>query len=211
MDTRVDQVLDMLALPEIPPRGRERLIGVAMRLFYAHGINAVGLDRVIDGAGISKTAFYKHFESKDDLVVATLEARDAWDMGAWRDAVRVMAGDEPRAQLLGLVDVLDVLFNDPCFMGCQFINAAAEFPDPRDPVHQAAAAHKRAARDLVRDLARAAGAEDPELFADTYTLLFEGTLVLRQVHDRDDAARVARPVLERLIDAHCAGSRNRGR
>lgn len=206
MDDRAVRALALLALPEVPPRGRGRLIGVAMRLFYEHGINAVGLDRVIDEAGISKTAFYKHFDCKDDLVVAALEARDHWEMNAWRDAVRAMAGEEPRAQLIGLVDVLDVLFNDPCFNGCQFINAAAEFPNPGDPIHQAAASHKRAARDFVRDLAQGAGAADPELFADRYTLLFEGTLVLRQVHDRDDAARVVRPVIERLIETECGSS-----
>jgi AcrR family transcriptional regulator len=202
MDDRARRTLDLLRLPDVAPRGRDRLIGVAMHLFYQYGINPVSLDRVIDEAGISKTAFYKHFESKDDLVVAALKARDEWEMTAWREAARVMAGDEPRAQLLGLVDILDLLFNDPCFHGCQFINAAAEFPDPNDPVHQVAAAHKRANRDMVRDLACDAGTETPDEFADTYTLLFEGTLVLRQVHDRDDAARVARPVFERLIDMH---------
>jgi len=202
MESRACQALELLALPEIAPRGRGRLIGVAMHLFYRHGINPVSLDRVIDEAGISKTAFYKHFESKDDLVVATLKARDEWEMTAWREAARVMGGDDPRAQLLGLVDTLELLFNDPGFYGCQFINAAAEFPDPNDPVHQAAAAHKRANRDMVRDLAAAAGTTSADAFADAYTLLFEGTLVLRQVHDRDDAARVARPVFERLIESH---------
>ena len=75
-------------------------------------------------------------------------------------------------------------------------------PLAADPVHQAAAAHKHASREMVRELAEHAGAAEPEQFADAYTLLFEGTLVLRQVHDRDDAARVARPVFERLIESH---------
>jgi AcrR family transcriptional regulator len=196
------RVLELLALPEIPERGREHLVGVAMQLFYRHGINAVGLDWILSDAGVSKTTFYKHFKSKDELVVAALEARDVWEMGAWREAVRVLEGDDPKRQLTGLLDVLDILFNDPAFKGCQFINAAAEFPNPDDAIHRAATAHKRANRDWVRDLAVEAGAANPEAFADHYTVLFEGALVLRQVHDRDDAARAVRPLIERLIDDH---------
>ena len=198
----IETVRGLFELPEPPARGRERLIRIAMRLFYEHGINAVGLDRVIEEAGISKTAFYKHFESKDDLVVEAIRARDAWEMEQWRRAVTILGGDDPRRQLIAMVDMLDILFNDPNFFGCQFINAAAEFPNPNDPVHQAAAAHKRASRDMVRDMASRAGARDAEAFADAFTMLFEGTLVLRQIHDRDDAARVARPVFERLIEEH---------
>jgi AcrR family transcriptional regulator len=196
------RVLELLALPAIPERGREHLVGVAMHLFYRHGINTVGLDWILADAGVSKTTFYKHFKSKDELVVATLQARDGWEMGAWREAVRVLVGDDPKRQLSGLLDVLDVLFNDPAFKGCQFINAAAEFPNPDDAIHRAAATHKRANRDWVRDLAQDAGAADPEAFADQYTVLFEGALVLRQVHDRDDAARAVRPLIERLLDEH---------
>jgi AcrR family transcriptional regulator len=173
-----------------------------MRLFYAHGINAIGLDRLIEEAGISKTAFYKHFDSKDTLVVEALRARDAWEIEQWKRAVEALGGDDPRAQLIALVDVLDILFNDPEFNGCQFINAAAEFPNPNDPVHQAAAAHKRASRDMVRDIAARAGMRDPERFADAFTMLFEGTLVLRQIHDRNDAARVARPLFVRMLEEY---------
>ena len=197
-----ERVCELLELPAIPQQGAERLVGIAMNLFYRHGINAVGLDWILAEAGVSKTTFYKHFKSKDELVVRTLEARDAWEMGAWREAVRYLVGDAPERQLIGLVDVLDVLFNEPAFFGCQFINAAAEFPNPDDAIHRAAAAHKRSNRDWVRDLAEAAGARDPEGFADSYTVLFEGALVLRQVHDRDDAARAVRPLIEQLLEAH---------
>jgi AcrR family transcriptional regulator len=200
------RVCDLLRLPGIPAQGRDRLVGVAMHLFYRHGINAVGLDWVLAEAGVSKTTFYKHFKSKDELVVATLEARDAWEMGAWREAVRVLVGQAPERQLLGLIDVLDILFNDPAFLGCQFINAAAEFPNPDDAVHRVAMSHKRANRDWVRDLAAAADVRDPDGFADAYTVIFEGALVLRQVHDRNDAARAVRPLVEQLLQAHVRAS-----
>jgi AcrR family transcriptional regulator len=185
----------------VPParNARDRLINTAIDLFYAEGFNAVGLDRVLEKVGVTKTTFYKHFESKDDLVLAAIRQRDAWEAAAWNRAVHQIAGDDPKATLLAFFEVLDIWFNDPSFGGCIFINAAAEFPNPNDPVHQAAAAHKMRTRDQFRDLAVAAGATDAERFADLFAMLVEGTLILRHVHHRNDAARVARSEAERLV------------
>jgi AcrR family transcriptional regulator len=159
---------------------------------------------VIAEAGVTKTTFYKHFESKDDLMVAAVERRDEWESAAWARAVRTLAGDDPAGQLLALFDVLDVWFNDPEFRGCIFANAATEFPHPHHPVHRAAAAYRRRAREHHRDLARAAGADPAaaETFADCYTALIEGALVMRQTQGRDDAARVVRRAAEQLIGAY---------
>lgn len=182
-------------------------MGAGIELFYRHGFHAVGLDRVIDHAGVTKTTFYKHFEGKDDFVLTCVETRDAWEMDSWDRAARELGGDDPRAQLLAFFDVLDLWFNDPEFRGCMFINTAAEFSDRRDPIHRAASIHKRKNRDHFRDLARQAGARDPEAFADFFTILLEGTLVLRHVHDRDDAARVARAAVIALMQEHIPASR----
>lgn len=103
-----------------------------------------------------------------------------------------------------MFEVLDRWFNDDAFGGCIFINTAAEFPDPRDPVHQAAAAHKRQNRLEYVDLATRAGLRDPEAFADGYTALVEGALILRQTHGRNDAARVVKPFAEFLLREHAA-------
>ena len=192
-------VVELFGLPEPPKTGKGRLVHAAIELFYSRGFQAVGVDQIIAAAGVAKTTFYKHFESKDDLLVAAIRQRDEWEMEAWTRAVREMSGDNERDQLLGFFDVLDVWFNSPDFRGCQFINAAAEFPNPCDPVHAVAAEHKRKNRDFFRDLAASAGAADPERFADWYTALVEGTLVLRQVHGRDDAARVIKPAVEALV------------
>ncbi len=107
-------------------------------------------DQVIATAGVTKTTFYKHFESKDELMVAAVQRRDEWESQAWDRAVRKLAGDDPARQLLAMLDVMDLWFNDPDFHGCMFVNAAAEFPNPHDPVHQAAAANKRRTRDQLR-------------------------------------------------------------
>jgi hypothetical protein len=96
---------------------------------------------------------------------------------------------------------MDLWFNDPDFHGCMFLNAALEFPNPHDPVHRAAAAYKQRVRDHRRDLALEAGA-DPrgaEVFADCFTALLEGALVIRQTQGRNDAARAIRPAIENLL------------
>lgn len=181
---------------------RDRLLDRAIDLFYRDGFNAVGLDRIIAEVGVTKTTFYNHFESKEELMVQAIRRRDEWEARAWQRAVEKLAGQDPRAQLLAMYDVLDLWFNDPDFGGCIFINAAAEFPNPNDPVHREAAAHKRRNRDHYRDLARQAGARDADTFADLYTAMVEGTLILRHVHGRNDAASLAKPMVQRLVDEY---------
>ena len=201
---------EIFGLPAPPKTGRDRLVATAVDLFYRNGFGAVGVDQVIASAGVTKTTFYKHFESKDDLMVAAVQRRDEWESEAWARAVRKLAGDDdPAAQLLAMLDVMDLWFNDPEFHGCMFMNTAAEFPNPHDPVHQAAAAYRRKSRDNFRNLAKAAGADDTaaETFADCFTALLEGALVMRQTQSRNDAARVVRPAVEQLIAAYLPGVR----
>ncbi len=200
-------VTELLGLPDAPTTGRERLVAAAIELFYRHGFGAVGIDRVIEAAGVTKTTFYKHFDSKDDLMVAAVRRRDEWESLAWGRAVRKLAGDDPVRQLLAMLDVMDLWFNDPEFHGCMFMNTAAEFPNPHDPVHQAAAAHRKKNRDHFRDLAGEAGADGTaaETFADCYAALLEGALVLRQTQGRNDAARVVRPAVEQLVAKYLPG------
>jgi len=170
---------ELLGAPATAKAGRDRILDIAIDLFYRNGFNAVGLDRVLAAAGITKTTFYKHFDSKEDLMEQAVRKRDRLESDAWARALREAAGDDPRRQLLALFDVLDKWFNEPDFRGCIFINTAAEFPNPHDPIHRAAAEYKRHTRDAFRDMACAAGAADPDAFADHYTLLLEGTLILR--------------------------------
>jgi len=201
---RAKSVSELFGLPEPPRTGRERLVAAAVELFYRRGFGAVGIDQVIASAGVTKTTFYKHFEGKDDLMVAAVERRDEWESQAWGRAVRQLAGDDPARQLMAMLDVMDLWFNDPDFGGCMFTNTAVEFPNPHDPVHKAAAAYKRRTRDRYRDLALAAGAEGTgaETFADCFMALIEGALILRQVHGRNDAARVVRPAVDQLVGAY---------
>jgi AcrR family transcriptional regulator len=211
---RAKSAAELMGAPPPPKNGRERLVAAAVELFYRHGFGAIGIDRVIEAAGVTRTTFYKHFEGKDDLMVAAVLRRDEWESQAWGRAVRELAGEDasPAEQLLAMLDVIDVWFNDPDFHGCMFSNAAAEFPNPSDPVHKAAAANKRKSRDYRRDLARAAGADaaGAEAFADCYTALIEGALSMRQTQGRNDAARVVRPAVEQLIGVYLPKARRAG-
>jgi AcrR family transcriptional regulator len=198
-NTKHKPIAELFGLPDPPKSGRGRLVHTAIELFYSHGFQAVSIDQVIESAGVTKTTFYKHFDSRDDLLIAAIELRDEWEMAAWSEAMQKIAGDDPKDQLLGFFDVLDLWFNAPDFRGCQFINAAAEFPNPHDPIHKVAAEHKRKNRDFFYSLAESAGVTAPDAFADQYTALVEGTLVLRQVHGRDDAALVIKPAIAKLL------------
>jgi AcrR family transcriptional regulator len=191
-----------LGVAEEAKSGRGRLLDRAIDLFYANGFHAVGLDNILAAAGVTKTTFYKHFDSLEELMVVAVERRHRWESDAWARAVTGVAGGDERGRFIALFDVMDRWFNEPEFRGCLFINVAAEFPDPSDPVHKIAVVHKREQRDAWRDLAARLGAAEPDGFADQYAVLVEGTLILRHVHGRNDAARVTRPVAEALVDRH---------
>ncbi len=203
-NARTKSALELFGVPDAPRTGRQRLVAAAIELLCRREFGGIGIQQVILTAGVTKTTFYKHFESRDDLMVAAVQQRDEWESIAWDRALRKMVGDHPARRLLATLDLFDFLFNDPDYHGCMFNNAAAEFPNPRDPVHQAAAAHKKKLRDHFRDLANAAGADvtAAETFADCFTALIEGALILRQTQGRNDAARAVRPAVEQLMVAY---------
>src|SRR5947209_6879133 len=104
--TLAKSATELFGLPPAPKTGRERLVATAIDLFYRQGFNAVGIDQIITAAGVTKTTFYKHFEGKDDLMVAAVQRRDEWESQAWGRAVRELAGDDPAKQFLAIVDVM---------------------------------------------------------------------------------------------------------
>lgn len=190
---------DLFAPSVEPANTRDRLVLVAMDLFYANGIHAIGLDRVISEVGVTKTTFYNHFESKDELVLEVMRRRDEWEFETWMKMVHQIAGDDPEAQLLAIFDVLHMWFTDERFRGCLFINAAAEFPALHDPAHQAAHAHAERFRSAIVASAEAIGIADSDAFARQFQLLIDGAIVLRQVTGDNLAADAARKNAELLL------------
>src|SRR5262245_15714010 len=153
---------------------RQRLTEAAVRRFYRDGFRNVGLEQVLADVGISKTAFYKHFECKEDLVLAALEMQNSWLQATFRAMVRERGGAAPAGQLRALLDVVDHIIDADNYQGCIFVNVAIEFPLPHEPAHVAAAHHKRAIEEIVFELATQAGAKDARAMAREMCLVMEG-------------------------------------
>jgi AcrR family transcriptional regulator len=170
---------------------RERLVETAHGLFYREGFHTVGLDRILGEVGVTKTTFYNHFQSKDDLMLEVLRRHDRWWRDTFQQKLREYGGDTPRGQLEAVFDVVEELFNSGEYSGCIFINVAVEFPLPHDPAHQAAAEHKATMESIIRELAGYAGAADASAFAREFTLLMEGAYVTQHITRRDDTASSA--------------------
>ena len=182
------------------PSARERLLAAANELFYTEGVHTVGIDRVIDQAGVAKASLYNTFGSKEELVHAYLEGRHA--SIAARITECVARYDNPRDRLLGVFDAQGELFAEPGFRGCAFVSASAE--SPSDLVAQAADAYRGWVRGLLTDLARDAGVPDPARLARQLHLIYDGaSLSARMDHD-PSASAAARAVATVLLDAALA-------
>jgi AcrR family transcriptional regulator len=180
----------------------QRLIETGKSLFYAHGFRNVGLDQILDEVGISKTAFYKHFECKEDLMLAVLQAQSAWLQNSFKELIRERAGRRAADQLYGLFDVVEQIINCDEFHGCIFVNVSMEFPLPHDPAHREAAKNREAIENIVFEVAERAGAVDPEGLARELCLLMDGAYVVKQVTGQCHGVETARRIAERCITAH---------
>ena len=131
---------------------RDHLVETAAKLFARHGFHATGIDRILAEAGVAKMTLYKHFRSKDELILAALRRRDE-EFRNWFVRKVEARARRPAARLLAVFDVLAEWFEQPDFAGCTFVAAAAEFHPAEDPIHAAAAEHKRLLLAFLRELA----------------------------------------------------------
>jgi AcrR family transcriptional regulator len=176
---------------------RQRMLSTARALFYADGVRAVGIDRIIAESGVAKATFYHHFATKDDLVCAYLDERSRAERAL---AERIqLDGTPPEAKILALFDVISEIGCRPDFRGCAFINAAAEYPDPAHPVRQVIAAHRRWFRALLRDLLTAAGHPDAECTAALLTVVRDGLVVGSNLGDPAEVRGLTRAAVRRIL------------
>jgi AcrR family transcriptional regulator len=182
---------------------RQRLLDSALRRFYRDGFRSVGIDQILADVGISKTAFYKHFESKEDLMLAALESQNCWLQDTFRTLMQERGGPTALGQLHALLDVVESILESDNFQGCIFVNAAMEFPLPHEPAHIAAAQNKQAIEDLVCGVASEAGATDPRALAKELCLIMEGAYVTRHVSGNKQTVDIARRVASLAITAGC--------
>lgn len=182
----------------MPASPRERLIDTALELFNRQGYRATGIDGLLAEAGCAKMTLYNQFGSKEGLIRAALEARDARWRTWLRNRVEALAAS-PRERLLAVFDALEEWFRRPEFRGCLFAKAAAEYPELADPVHRAAAGHQRELLAYLRGLAADAGVPRPARLARALMLLVQGAITVTQVNGPVGAAETARRAAQALI------------
>jgi AcrR family transcriptional regulator len=187
---------------------RERLLAAANELFYDEGVRSVGIDRVIDHAGVAKASLYNTFGSKEELIRAYLETRHA--SIAERITQALERYDSPRERLLGVFEAQGELFTEPGYHGCAFVRASAE-SQPGDLVEHAADAYRSWVRALFTDLAEQAGAPDPRALARQLHMLYDGSGLSARM-DRDPFSAVAaRAAATTLLDAALGTAQTRTR
>jgi AcrR family transcriptional regulator len=180
------------------PCARDRLLAAADELFYAEGVQTVGIDRIIEHAGVAKASLYNTFGSKDELVRAYLDARH--DRTKARLTSAMAAYDDPRDRLLAIFDAQARLFADPTFRGCAFANASAE-ARPGSAALEATESNRSWLRELFTDLAQQAGAEHPDALGRQLQLVYDGTSLSGRMDHDPETAEAARVAVGALIDA----------
>jgi AcrR family transcriptional regulator len=179
---------------------RENLIQAGLDLFHRHGIHLVGLDRILQKAGVTKTTFYNHFESKENFACAVID-RFGEELNS-----RILRRcdcphtDEIKHRLLEIFDVWDELSLGKTFRGCLLVGAGVATGDRNDPARQAAIRNKRTLLKTYQQLAESAGIKNPERFAVRFGLLVDGALIARHLYDDHVEADEARKMAEQLIN-----------
>ncbi|MFC1420516.1 TetR/AcrR family transcriptional regulator [Streptacidiphilus cavernicola] len=182
---------------------RERLLAAANDLFYEEGVHVVGIDRVIERAGVAKATLYSAFGSKDALIGAYLDGRH--EIRRRRVTEAVARHQDPRARLLAVFDALGEAFAEPGYRGCAFLNASAE-AGPDSLIVQATDTYRGWIRSLFTELAAAAGAADPDQLADQLVLLYDGAGVSARMDRNLAAAATARAVAAVMLDLAVTGT-----
>ncbi|MBD8066679.1 TetR/AcrR family transcriptional regulator [Devosia sp. PTR5] len=178
------------------PAARRRLLDTATRLFYEGGIHTVGIDRIIAEAGVAKATFYKHFPSKDDLVVAYLEEIDR--LG--RAAVAALPKQPPRKMVSAVMGRISEAVTAGGWRGCPFLNAAAEYPDPNSPVRQVINARRLWYHDSLQNLLEQEGDPTPSVTASLLVALSDGLLESAYLDDAESVPSLVREAVARLLD-----------
>lgn len=185
------------------PSKRDELVQKALTAFYKYGFHATGMDKLVVETGVSKTSMYKHFRTKEDLILAALRLRDE-QFRNWAYRRMEELADTPREQLIAMFDVLGEWFDEVEFKGCMFIKASAEYQEPQHPIHAQAAEHKRLLYEHFRILAAKTGANEPDKLTRQLLLLMEGATVAAQLGYASDPASEAKEAATLLIDSATA-------
>ena len=187
----------------VPARteARQRILDSAYELFSHRGIRAVGIDEILERAKVAKATLYRHFESKEELVLAFLDQREQLWTRDWVEKEARSRGNTPEEQLIAIFDAFDEWFHRDDFEGCSFINVLLEWADRNHPIGRASVLHLANIRTLLTTLATEAGLRDPETFAHSWHILMKGSIIAAGEGDQD-AAKRAKAMGRALIEAY---------
>jgi AcrR family transcriptional regulator len=182
---------------------RDKILATAADLFYKQGIRAVGVDLVVEKAGVAKTSLYRHFGTKDDLVVAFLQRMDHDFWKTW-DTVTAQHADDARAELTAQLDWIGERAGQPGYRGCPQLNIAAEFPEVDHPARKLATAHKRELRRRLKVIAERLHCAAPDELAGQLAVLINGAFVSTPMYEPGEATILLQRAADALIAAHVA-------
>ena len=180
------------------PSAREKILDVAGRLFFQYGYRAIGIDMIIQESEIAKATLYRHFRSKDDLIVAYLEEmnRQFW---AWFDGATAPHTD-PKSQLIAVFEALGKLISTPTCYGCPFLIAASEFPDPTHAGHNVACQNKQAVQARLLSLCERMGAKNPQALANQLYLMMDGAFMAVRMYGVNNPANDIGDFARQLVE-----------
>ena len=183
------------------PTKRDELVQKALKVFYRGGFHATGMDKLVSETGISKTSMYKHFRTKEDLILAVLRLRDE-NFRNWLYRRMEELADTPKGQLLAMFDALEEWFAETEYKGCMFIKASSEYKEASHPIHKQSAEHKRMLEVYMLDLAEKTGLSEPGRLVRQLLLLKEGAIVTAHLGHTENPARDAKAAAIELLRLH---------
>lgn len=182
---------------EVTPKNK--VFQTAARLFYQHGYRAIGVDTIAAEAGIGKMTLYRHYPSKDDLIVAYLKDSNELFWGNFEQITK--DSPTPREKLLAFFQALQDYVKTPECYGCPFLNVVTEYPEADYPGHQVALEHKQSVRARFCQLATEAGAANPDVLADQLFLLMDGAYMASRMFGAQNPAAHVAQAARMLIDS----------
>ena len=180
------------------PGTAERVLAIASRLFYAHGVRAVGVEWIVSESGVAKTSLYRHFRTKDDLIGAFLEREDRDFWMRWDEVINAAAGD-PTRELMSLLDWIGKRVSRDGYRGCPQINVAAEFSDPDHPARKIRARHKATMFERLKTVVSRIGAGNADDVAHQIALLVDGAFTSDGRLSHVGATRILQSAARALI------------
>ncbi len=190
-------IVDLDPTSQRAPWAKQRILETANELFYREGIHLVGVDRLISASEVTKATFYKHYRSKDNLIIAYVKGRHEHDVEAAERLIRESAG--PLEAMNAIVAIIVTVLQRPGFRGCLFLNAAAEYPDPSHPVRQLVVEHRDWYSTLIQDLLARAGHPLPGEGADDFLVARDGAMMGGYAGDAIAAAGALQRVVKRIL------------